>query len=91
MPKAKPDTFYVLLLTVDITSGVPFDMMRYDSAVPATEEDSFKLNRIADDCVTSGDRTVTFRVFSRNATINEARWNSFGCRIVSLVKAPREL
>lgn len=87
----KKASFFVYTLVVRCRS-VPFDMMRYDHAVPATEEDSNKLRRMArglhPDHPDPDDLLVEFRVYSPiRRSQAEPRWESFGCEIVSF--APR--
>ncbi len=85
MARAKPTKTYRQRLEVRVMS-VPFDMMRYDNCVPATEEESGKLERIAghDPTLKPEDRIVEFRRFAlvdKEPTID--RWRSFGCEVVS--------
>lgn len=73
---------YRQIVTVHVSS-VPLDMMRYDNCVPATEQEAGKLERIALQCATPEDHTVTFRRFSNTPEGPTAgRWASFNCRIV---------
>lgn len=82
--RAKASKIYVQRVVVQISS-VPYDMMRYDNCVPATEQDAGKLERVAggysDD---PADRVVEFRRFARTPGGPTAdRWRSFNCEIVS--------
>lgn len=83
---AEPVEVYASRVVVRIEEGgrVPFDMFRYDSCVPDTEEDSRKLGRIADGTAASDDYTVTLRRYAPNANppTNE-RWRGFGGKVVS--------
>ena len=83
MSKPKSIRVYEQLLTVQI-SDVPYDMMRYDNAVPATEEEAHKLYRVAHGVGKPEDRTVIFRRFSRNTDgPTTGRWESFNCKVLA--------
>jgi hypothetical protein len=76
-----------------LVRDVPFDMMRYDHACPATEQDAGKLERISHrttrrdtDPMTADDRTITFICYAYSAP-TVGRWESFGCRIVKVEEA----
>lgn len=80
--KAKPEKIFVQKLKVRV-SVVPFDMMRYDCCVPATEPDAHKLERVASGSATAEDHVVDFVRYSRSGnppTI--ARWKSFHCEVL---------
>lgn len=82
-PRSRATKVYVQRLTVNVCL-VPFDMMRYDNCVPATEIEAHKLERVANGTEVIGDRTVEFRRFSMNdAPPTVDRWKSFGCQVVS--------
>lgn len=79
MPKAVK--MYLTHITV-ICPNVPWDMMRYDRAVPATEDDAHKLVRLSRGSDDAKDHTVDFIIHSRVlGGPNVARWESFGCKI----------
>lgn len=87
--RAKPRRLYVTRLCVTIDGNVPFDMMRSDRCVPATEVDANKLKRIAAGEAREGDRQVLFDRFSlttNDPTLN--RWASFGCTVTHWEPAP---
>ncbi len=46
----------------------PWDMLRYDCAYPASEDDAYKMNKL-------GERTVTLRTHVQ--PISAVRWSSF--------------
>lgn len=76
-------SFFVYRLVIRCSS-VPIDMMRYDRAVPDTEEDSNKLFRIMRGHESADDHVVAFRVYSTlRRTAPDPRWASFNCEIVS--------
>ncbi len=54
----------------------PIDMLRYDSCVPATESDSYRIAGPEDE-----ERRIRLRTFSENVRDNGptlGRWQSFG-------------
>lgn len=83
MAREKPTKVYRSLVVVKV-GGVPFDMMRYDSCVPATESDSAKLAAFVVGSDRPEDKVITFRRFSLNpGGPTEARWRSFCCEVLS--------
>jgi hypothetical protein len=66
---------------------IPYDMMRYESCVPASDDDVHKLERLASLTSSADDHLLTFVRFSRNpGPPTVERWRSFG----SDVKAWRD-
>lgn len=75
-------------------SSVPYDMMRYDRACPATEGDSGKLERLAHDRMVTelggnpdaaaDARTVEFLCYAPGAP-TVGRWRSFGAKVLGIV------
>lgn len=86
MPNYIKEPRYIQKFTVRIgTISSVIDMMRYDSAWPASEEDSRKLERVMSmgGNPSPEDRVVTFLRAGRNANgPTEARWASFGCEVL---------
>lgn len=83
MARHKAEKFYVFIIIARLRS-VPFDMMRYDSCVPAAERDAAKLDRLARGSRDPKDRVVEFRQFCRSTKgPSEDRWQSFGAEILS--------
>jgi hypothetical protein len=81
MPKAVK--MYLTHITV-ICPNVPWDMMRYDQAVPATEDNSYKLVRLARGSSDPADHVVDFITHKRTPSgPNIERWASFGCKITN--------
>ena len=80
------ETRYISKLTVRVSGiGGVIDMMRYDSCYPATEEDSRKLERIANHTDSGEDRFVDFIRAGRNKlgpTVR--RWASFNCKVLEI-------
>lgn len=75
--KTKPTKVWRTILVVEGSGEFPFDMLRYDSCCPDTEDESHKLDR-------GQRRQVKLRRFSVNALGATARrWESFGWRVVS--------
>lgn len=78
-------SYYVYLLKAKIRR-VPFDMMRYDRAVPNTEMDAKKLERVADGQARDIDYYVQFRVYSsKKLTAAHPRWASFGVEVLDFL------
>ena len=67
-------------ITVSGVGLFPIDMLRYDQAIPATEEDANRITRSHD--VRAGDR-LTQQIVRLDAykTPTPGRWTSFGWRI----------
>ena len=79
--KSKPE-FHEVRFEVRGSGRFPLDMLRYDTACPATGEDA---SRIAQD--TRGERAVTLRRFTRDPNLFHGgvsidRWASFGWKLV---------
>lgn len=74
--------FYEVRFTVEGEGTFPFDMLRYDSACPATEADSAAIDR-------RGIRRINLRRFTleRRREGNKARWESFGWTILNTWEA----
>ncbi len=80
------ETRYICKFTVRVSgiAGV-IDMMRYDLCYPASEEESRKLERIANDTASGEDRFVDFIRAGRNdrgPTVR--RWASFNCKVLEV-------
>jgi hypothetical protein len=64
----------------------PIDMLRYDSCIPFSEQDSFAIDR-------EGRRAVALRRFSQDGgavpSNVQARWQSYGWRFVGLFSVER--
>lgn len=83
MTKQKQTKVYVSLVTLKLLE-VPFDMMRYDNLVPASEEDSYKLGRVADGSASPEDRIVKFRRFAMvPGEPTTDRYRGFGAMVLS--------
>jgi hypothetical protein len=76
----KTHKYYAMLLTVEVSGTFPYDMLRYDNCVPATETDSGKMGR-------RDLRQVTLRRFCSTKTPASPRWASFGATIIREVPA----
>lgn len=63
---------------------VPFDMLRYDRAVPDTETDAGKLERVSNGHGRPDDHLVTFACYAWAAPTT-ARWASFGAQVVEVL------
>jgi hypothetical protein len=77
------EKFFVVMLTVRGRGVFPFDMLRYDRAVPATEADSGLLHGDS----LSPVRDVKLRAFKGAAAPGYdghsiARWKSFGWKVI---------
>ena len=71
------------------TGHFPMDMLRYDGCCPATERDSAMMTVFLPE--THMSRTARVRKIADNRIdgFTEARWVSFGCKII--VSKPRRL
>jgi hypothetical protein len=88
-------TRYVMRLVVEGSTPFPLDMLRYDSAVPASEEESRQIERCAShSAVFVGKVKIALRRFaveddydtrqpSDTPMMANRRWESFGWRVVS--------
>lgn len=84
-PKAQP--YYRFTLTITIKGRVPFDMMRYDNAVPASQEDAANLDRIARGSASHfAVRFVCFMPHADGPAVE--RWQSFGHHVHSVESIP---
>ena len=83
---AKGQKFVVMKLVVEGLGTFPIDMLRYDTAAPATESDSHALMDSGFD-TEKRQRQVTLRRFAREDDRNnhhaERRWESYGWRVVT--------
>lgn len=85
MGRPKKESRYVSLVAVAINGPGVIDMLRYDTCVPATEEDAHKIARVVAYEGEPGDRLVVLRRFAANADgPTEGRWRSFGCRVLAV-------
>lgn len=86
----KARKLYVTRVFVRIGHRIPFDMMRRDRCVPATEVDANKLERIASGRIRDEqDLNVAFDRFSLTANDPTlGRWASFGCTVTHWEPAP---
>lgn len=77
--KRTPDKFYVIYYVVQGSGDFPIDMLRYDRSCPASESDSHQIERFE-------LRRVALTRFSAagKSGPNEARWKSFGWRVVGI-------
>ncbi len=79
------NTHSVQYLLVKGRGRFPTDMLRYDSCCPATESDSYEVDRERDVIFSSTVRTILLRRFTlepnREPTVG--RWNSFGWTILA--------
>lgn len=68
---------------------VPYDMMRYDNCVPATEQDSHKLDALADTHWAQRaheDLYITFKMFDIPGNgPNTGRWESHACKVKEIL------
>jgi len=74
--------FYEILYWVEGAGTFPLDMLRYDSACPATEQDTWTIGY-------DERRTVALRRFAKEPRKGPqvARWTSFGWRVVGVTYA----
>jgi hypothetical protein len=74
---------YVQVFQVEGAANFPFDMLRYDHCYPDSSEDATNLDR-DDRPFTESRRTVKLRriVQSKADAPTEARWRSFGWKVV---------
>lgn len=78
-------TQYLHRITVAVSLSFPIDMLRYDGCYPRTEQDAGKIERINHRHLdtTADDRLVEVeKRGDKNAFFTDARWASFGCKIV---------
>lgn len=88
----KTTKMYTTYFIVEGASPFPMDMLRYDSAIPATENEAGVLDRINAPYVDAG----TVRVALRSVKVNtsgptEGRWESHGWKVVTDGPAQRQL
>lgn len=90
MNKQRAIKTYESILVVRV-GVVPFDMMRYDHCFPATEDESRKLERVANGDVSDpADHVVRFLRRALNpGPPTTARWQSFGCEVLGVEDASR--
>jgi hypothetical protein len=62
----------------------PIDMLRYDEAFPATEQDSGKIHRSIVDHDRSELIQVARFVENKSSMPTIERWQSFGCKITDI-------
>ena len=58
---------------------LPFDMLRYDQAWPASEHDAHRCDTLDND-----RRAITLVTANASLTPNAARWSSFGWEVVAV-------
>lgn len=83
------DRFAEVLFTVEGAGPLPLDMLRYDSCFPATEEDAATAVQYPGEC--KGRRRI--KLIRRTAGLpepTEARWRSFGWRVVPISELAAE-
>lgn len=88
MAKQRTEKVYMQTVVVEGSGIFPFDMLRYDNCVPATERDSATMgdgDPMEGIGGISSRRRVTLKRFSftTNHPATEGRWRSFGWMVVS--------
>jgi hypothetical protein len=71
----------LIKFTVEGSGPFPFDMLRYDACWPASENDSAVLERM--DREARRHRTVFTLTLATTVHVTEARWESFGWKVVT--------
>jgi len=78
MPLPKGEKVFFFRVTVEGRGEFPTDMLRYDRCFPASERESYQLDRRGE--LRKVELTSVHSTHLWNPT--EARWNSFGWRVV---------
>lgn len=74
----------IVKFTVQGTHPFPMDMLRYDSAYPATGESAVRIEKSICDYTRADPEPIVIELVGpRNPT--EGRWNSFGWQVLSKV------